>query len=147
MRMPYASADIVIELLEAYHRRYALPVLISETASEGPVARRRAWLEASVHAVASLRARGVPVVGYTWWPMFALVAWAYRQGKKPLAAYLKQMGLWDLTPTEGQLARAPTPLVAAYRDLALNMPLPPVARLSAAAPPKGTLLNFAALER
>ena len=35
----------------------------------------------------------MPVNGYTWWPMFALVAWAYRQGVKPHAAYLKQMGL------------------------------------------------------
>jgi len=78
------------------------------------VLRRRAWLNASVAEVAALRRAGVPLVGYTWWPMFALVTWAYRQGSRPIAAHLAQMGLWDL---DGNLNRVPTPLVEAYRHL------------------------------
>ena len=57
------------------------------------------------------------IVGYTWWPMFALVTWAYRQGKHPPAYYLKQMGLWDL---DSNLNRVATPLVEEYRTLALG---------------------------
>jgi hypothetical protein len=117
--MPYASGIIVEQLLELYHRRYGRPMLISETASEGSVLRRRGWLEASVLAVRRARARGLPVHGYTWWPMFALVAWAYRQGKKPPRDYLKQMGLWDLEPGPGgELTRVHTPLVDAFAELA-----------------------------
>jgi hypothetical protein len=64
--------------------------------------------------VKRLRARGVPLVGYTWWPLFALVTWAYRQGTHPPAYYLKQMGLWDLDP---ELQRRRTPLVDEFRAL------------------------------
>ena len=74
------------------------------------------WLESSLDAVERSRARGVPIVGYTWWPLFALVAWAYRQGRRPLASHLLQMGLYDLEPES--LARIRTPLVDLYRELA-----------------------------
>src|SRR5215203_5978124 len=80
--------------------------------------RRRAWLDASVAATRALRQEGVPVFGYTWWPLFALVAWAYRQGRRPPAAYLLQMGLWDIdADLDAGLARLRTPLVDAYREL------------------------------
>src|SRR5690606_21104917 len=81
----------------------------------GPVRRRAAWLDDSIAAVRRLRERGVPMIGYTWWPMFALVTWGYRQGTHPPAFYLKQMGLWDL---DSELRRQPTPLVQQFHDLA-----------------------------
>jgi beta-glucosidase len=115
--MPYAGPDVLERLVELYRARYGVPILISETASEGSVARRAAWLEASVRAVAALRARGVAVVGYTWWPLFALVTWGYRHGQKAPAYYLRQMGLWDLRESAGRLERVPTPLVEAYAAL------------------------------
>jgi beta-glucosidase/6-phospho-beta-glucosidase/beta-galactosidase len=113
-RMPYATAEIIERLGTMYWERYDAPVFISETASVGSVRRRREWLEASVAAVRTLRARGVPLVGYTWWPLFALVTWGYRQGTHPPEFYLKQMGLWDL---DAELRRIPTPLVEQYRAL------------------------------
>ena len=93
------------------------PLLISETASSGSVARRLQWLEDSVRATARVRARGIPLVGYTWWPLFALVTWGYREGRLPPARYLRQMGLWDLVEQDGALRRVATPLVARYREL------------------------------
>jgi beta-glucosidase len=133
-RMPYASADIVERLAELYASRYGRPVMITETASEGTVSRRHAWLRDSVAAVTRARARGIPLVGYTWWPMFALVTWAYRQGRKALPEYLAQMGLFDLKWQEnGELLRLRTPLVDAYRELAL-----------AGAAPVGPIASFAA---
>ncbi|HXW10981.1 MAG TPA: family 1 glycosylhydrolase [Steroidobacteraceae bacterium] len=118
VRMRYASANIVDRLADLYWSRYRRPLLISETASEGSVARRQAWLEQSVRATARVRGRGVPLVGYTWWPLFALVTWGYREGRKPAHDYLRQMGLWDLrADDEGRLARVPTVLVDRYREL------------------------------
>ena len=118
VRMPYAPASIVEDLGEQYFARYGRPIIIAETASEGSVERRLAWLDESVAAVTRLRRRGIPIIGYTWWPMFALVTWAYRQGNKAVENYLKQMGLWDLVPRGGgELERVATPLVEAYRDL------------------------------
>jgi beta-glucosidase len=118
VRMRYASASIVDRLAELYWSRYRRPILISETASEGSVARRQAWLEESVRATARVRARGVPLVGYTWWPLFALITWGYREGRKPAHDYLRQMGLWDLRlDADGRLAREPTVLVDRFREL------------------------------
>ena len=116
-RMPYAPATIVDRLADLYFERYKRPIFVSETASEGSLARRRAWLEESVSAVSRVRARGVPLIGYTWWPLFALVTWGYREGEKEPGFYLKQMGLWDLKSTEGGLERVETPLVERYREL------------------------------
>jgi beta-glucosidase/6-phospho-beta-glucosidase/beta-galactosidase len=118
LRMPYADASIVERLAELYAHRYGRPVIISETATSGPVERRRAWLADSVAAVRTTRARGIPLVGYTWWPLFALVTWGYRQGTLPPERYLIQMGLWDCVGAE--LERVATPLVEAYRSLALS---------------------------
>ena len=114
-KMPYASADIVERLGTMYWERYGSPIFVSETASVGSVRRREEWLDDSVAAVQRLRERGVPLVGYTWWPLFALVTWGYRQGTREPAFYLKQMGLWDL---DADLRRIPTRLVEHYRSLA-----------------------------
>jgi beta-glucosidase len=115
-RMPYAPADVLATLSEMYVDRYGLPVLITETASAGTVARRAAWMDDSIVAVAGLRQRGVPVVGYTWWPLFALVAWSYRTGTKPLEEYLVSMGLWELeADAEGDLWRVATSLIDRYQ--------------------------------
>ena len=57
------------------------------------------------------------LVGYTWWPMFALVTWPYRVGSKPVTEYLIQMGLWDLqAQADGTLARVRTRMVDRYRS-------------------------------
>lgn len=117
IRMRYASADIIDRLSVLYFQRYRRPLFISETASEGSIERRRAWLDDSVAAVQRVRARGIPLIGYTWWPLFALVTWGYREGQKEPDTYLKQMGLWDLKPSESGLERIATPLVDRYRQL------------------------------
>ena len=117
--MPYASGDLVVTLGRLYFERYGVPLFISETASLGSVKRRSDWLDQSVAATRQLRAEGVPLVGYTWWPMFALVAWAYRQGRREPHAYLAQMGLWDIDPSSAtRLDRVPTQLVGAFRSYA-----------------------------
>jgi beta-glucosidase len=116
--MPYAEATIIDRLGELYWERYRAPLMISETASLGSVKRRQAWLDSSVRAVRRVRERGIPLMGYTWWPLFSLVTWAYRQGEHPPAYYLKQMGLWDIDPDPAEhLRRVSTPLVDAYRSL------------------------------
>lgn len=112
--MVYAAGNLIDELSELYWKRYHSPLFISETASTGSVKRRQQWLDASVSAVRRVRAAGIPMLGYTWWPLFALVTWAYRQGVHPAQYYLKQMGLWDL---DDHLRRVPTPLVEMYRQL------------------------------
>ena len=118
IQMPYAGGDIVARLGQMYHTRYDVPVFVSETASLGSVKKRSAWLKDSIQSLRSARENGIPIVGYTWWPLFALVTWAYRQGTHPPDYYLKQMGLWDLVAdAHGNLNRVRTPLVDEYKAL------------------------------
>jgi beta-glucosidase len=114
-KMPYAPPSVLAELCRMYHRRYGLPIMVTETAAMGPVRRRAAWMDGSIAAIDEVRAEGVPVVGYTWWPLFALVSWPYRVGSLPLEEYLIQMGLWDLRAQNNRLERIRTPLVDRYR--------------------------------
>jgi len=114
-RMPYSEHLLVEDVATNYYRRFGAPMMVSEVATSGSVARRLAWLERSVDAVRELRSAGVPLVGYTWWPMFALISWAWRQGGRDVGQHILQMGLWDL---DGSLERIRTPLVDAYQALA-----------------------------
>lgn len=114
----YATGYLVDRLGHMYWDRYHVPLMISETASLGTPARRTRWLRDSVEACNRLRSQGVPMVGYTWWPMFALVGWAYRQSDLDFHKYLLQMGLWDLEPTpEGELRRVPTSVIEEFKSL------------------------------
>lgn len=121
IRMPYAGPDLVTRLGRLYFERYGVPLMISETASIGSLSRRLAWLDGSVAATRQLRSEGVPLVGYTWWPMFSLVTWAYRQGRRPVTEHLARMGLWDIVPdAQDPLRRVRTPAVDIYRQLAMG---------------------------
>jgi len=129
IRFPYGTAETVEAVAAGYWQRYQRPLLIGETAARGRVSRRLAWLTESVAGVRRARAAGIPLVGYTWWPVYDLVSWTYRQGRRPLENYLVPMGLWQLDAKT--LDRHPTPLVDAYRALVAGGagavgPLPPV---------------------
>jgi hypothetical protein len=117
IKMPYAGGEIVERLAEMYHARYNAPVFVSETASLGSIHRRSQWLVDSVESTRRARQKGIPLMGYTWWPLFALVTWAYRQGTHPPAYYVKQMGLWDLEARGEDLARVATSLVDEYKQM------------------------------
>ena len=76
---------------------------------------------------AHLSAQGVPVIGYTWFPMFTMIDWAYRKGRRPLASYLIHLGLYDAAyDADGVLRRQRTPLVDRFRSH-MARPVPPIA--------------------
>ncbi len=78
--------------LRAFAARYNRPVMITETSTNGTIQQRARWLSDSVGAVARLRAEGVPVVGYTWWPLFDLIDWSYRSGARPIEEFFVRLG-------------------------------------------------------
>src|SRR5438132_2758895 len=102
-----------------YAERYSLPVFCTETAGNGPPWKRCRWIAETLAQVQSLRAEGVPLVGYTYWPLYSLVAWPYQRGQLPLSRYVLHLGLWDLKPDlqqPGVLRREPTLAVDCYRE-------------------------------
>jgi beta-glucosidase len=107
------------ELLRAFAARYRCPLMVTETSMLGSVEQRLAWLDASLELVAVLRGQGIEIVGYTWWPLFDLVAWDYRDAFGPVGEHLVRMGLYDLESDEiGTLHRRATPVADRFRALA-----------------------------
>jgi beta-glucosidase/6-phospho-beta-glucosidase/beta-galactosidase len=102
-------------LIEDYYERYRAPIMVTETSAYGADAVRARWLETSVAVVKDLRAEGIPVIGYTWFPMFTMIDWKYRWGRRPVDRYRIELGLWTLGSGGGPRWR-PTPLVEQLKE-------------------------------
>ncbi|UFU05900.1 family 1 glycosylhydrolase [Ruania halotolerans] len=112
------------EVILAHAARYGAPVAVTETCVTASVAERVAWLEDSVALVHRLRADGVPVVGYTWWPLFDMYEWTYRHADTPRETSLLTMGLWDLVESDQGLLRRRNRVADAFQRLAAPVPVP-----------------------
>jgi beta-glucosidase len=118
VRIKSSWVETLVELTRMYAARYApVPVMVTETASNGSMKRRVRWIKESAEALSEVRKEGVDVVGYTFWPLFSLVAWAYQPGKAHVHDYLIDMGLWDLRPGPHGLERVSTRAVEAYKSV------------------------------
>lgn len=106
-----------VHLVEDYWQRYQAPILITETSARGRVDVRARWLAASVAAIRQLREKGIPVLGYTWFPLFTMIDWRYRLGRQPLEKYRLDLGLYTLAPEGSEHRWDPTPLVGQFQDL------------------------------
>ncbi len=78
--------------LHAFAARYDRPVMVTETSTNGPPALRTQWLTESVALIPQVRAEGVPLVGYTWWPLFDLIDWSYRHSARPIEEFITRLG-------------------------------------------------------
>ena len=94
--------------------------MVTETSATGSHLERTRWMVETLAAVREARAAGIPVVGYTWFPMFTMIEWKYRWSRKGLEHHLLHLGLWDVTAREGRLDRDATPLVDTYRRFATD---------------------------
>jgi beta-glucosidase/6-phospho-beta-glucosidase/beta-galactosidase len=102
-------------LIVDYYQRYRVPILITETSAYGREELRSRWLEASIGTIRQLRAKGIPVLGYTWFPMFTMIDWRYRFGRRPLESYRLELGLYRLDDEQSRHWVA-TPLVQQFRS-------------------------------
>jgi beta-glucosidase/6-phospho-beta-glucosidase/beta-galactosidase len=111
---PRPSVDRGTAGLEAALRRFAdrygAPVMLTETCVTGTPQERIDWLDRSVACVERLRADGLPVVGYTWWPLFDMYEWTWRHSDLPRSAHLLTMGLHDLVESADGLRRVRNPV-------------------------------------
>jgi beta-glucosidase len=104
-----------VHLIEDYHQRYGAPIMVTETSAKGGVDVRARWLDTSVAAIRQLRGKGVPVLGYTWFPLFTMIDWRYRFGKRPLEDFHLDLGLYTLAPEGSGRRWEATPLVEQLR--------------------------------
>jgi beta-glucosidase/6-phospho-beta-glucosidase/beta-galactosidase len=99
------------ELIKTYHERYKVPVMITETSAVGSDEVRQRWLKSSLSMIKDLRTEGVPVIGYTWFPLFTMIDWRYRFSQEPLENFYLELGLYRLNRGEKNGRWIETPLV------------------------------------
>lgn len=88
----WAGAAGMERAVKTFASRYGKPVAITETSTNGTVAQRSTWLRDSLAAIPRLRREGIPLVGYTWWPLFDLIDWSYRAGARPVEDFIARLG-------------------------------------------------------
>lgn len=141
-RLAYRQAEDdsagLAALVNDYYQRYRSPIIITETSAFGSDELRSRWLRTSVEAVKYLRSQGVPVHGYTWFPMFTMIDWRYRHEQGPMGQYRLELGFYRLREAGGDGPAAegrwqPSPLVEQFRSYALNS-AEAVGELNAAGP-------------
>lgn len=76
------------ESLHTFAHRYGLPIIITETSIEGDDETRLKWLADSAHTIELLRADGLDIRGYTWWPWFDFVDWSFASGGKNVEEFV-----------------------------------------------------------
>jgi hypothetical protein len=90
--------------------------MVTETSSTGTHGERSLWMRETLDAVRRARAGRIPVVGYTWFPLFTMIEWKYRWSRRGLEDHLLHLGLFDVRScAAGRMEREPTPLVEGYR--------------------------------
>lgn len=104
------------ELIEKYYARYKTAIMVTETSAVGDETIRERWLESSIHVVKRLRGAGIPIIGYTWFPLFTMVDWRYRFAEGPVEDFYLELGLYRLNRESSQPRWLETPLVEKFRS-------------------------------
>jgi len=108
------------ELIRKYYERYRVPVMITETSAVGSDEIRERWLESSVSMIKKLRGEGVPVIGYTWFPLFTMIDWRYRFSQEPVENFYLELGLYNLNRKAVGERWIATPLVEKFTNFINN---------------------------
>jgi beta-glucosidase/6-phospho-beta-glucosidase/beta-galactosidase len=114
------EGDGFAELIRHYYDRYQTPIMITETSAVGADDIRLRWLRSSVSSIKGLRGEGVPVIGYTWFPLFTMVDWRYRFSDAPVEDYYLELGLYKLNRESQGKRWIETPLVSEFRNFVKN---------------------------
>jgi beta-glucosidase/6-phospho-beta-glucosidase/beta-galactosidase len=110
------------ELIADHYERYKVPIMITETSAVGSNELRERWLDSSVSMIKGLREDGVPVIGYTWFPLFTMIDWRYRFGKEPIENYYLELGLYKINRESDKPRWLETHLVEKLKDFIANSP-------------------------
>jgi beta-glucosidase len=108
------------ELILDYYERYRVPIMVTETSAVGSHEVREQWLESSVGMVKDLRAQGVPVIGYTWFPLFTMIDWRYRFSDEPVENFYLELGLYHLNREKKGPRWIASPLVEQMKSYIKN---------------------------
>ena len=98
-------------LVREYHARYGLPLFVSETSRAA--SRATAWLSEQWEESIRLAMLGLPVHGFTWFPLGDVIDWRYALRVK--RGDVDPIGLYDLRREPHAVASAYAGLIASAR--------------------------------
>jgi beta-glucosidase/6-phospho-beta-glucosidase/beta-galactosidase len=102
-------------LLRQYYKRYGRPVMLTETDFSGLAEHKSLYLEYCMQEIKRLREEGVPVLGYTWWPVLDHLNWHAALFERD---HIHPVGLWELQKQEdGTMRRVETVAAATFERM------------------------------
>ncbi|MES2492432.1 MAG: family 1 glycosylhydrolase [Pseudomonadota bacterium] len=109
------------DLVTQYYQRYRLPVMHTETsAAEGLTSGEAVeWLWKEWANALRVRNNGVPLVGFTWFPLIDQVDWTETGPTPPATAvgHVHPVGLYDLDRRKRAVGNAYSQLIRDWRQL------------------------------
>ena len=122
VRTSHHEGSSFMALLTRYYHRYRCPLMITETSAHGSDEERSAWLRTSLATIKEARGNGIPVTGYTWFPLFTMIDWKYRTEGGPMDDYLLELGMYELRRDHVGPRWRTTPLVDDFREYVAKTP-------------------------
>jgi len=99
-------------IVRDYHARYGLPLFVSETSRTASQATE--WLSEQWAESIRLTTQGLPVHGFTWFPLGDVIDW--RHALRVKRGDIDQIGLYDLRREPHAVASAYASLIASARS-------------------------------
>jgi beta-glucosidase/6-phospho-beta-glucosidase/beta-galactosidase len=99
-------------LVREYHARYGLPLFVTETSRSA--AQATEWLSEQWEESIRLTNLGLPVHGFTWFPLGDVIDW--RHALRVKRGDVDQIGLYDLRREPRAVASAYASLIARARS-------------------------------
>ena len=84
-------------------------MLLTETSIEGDDDVRVEWVEASVRCLDELRAEGVDIRGYTWWPIMDFVDWSFASAGRNVEEFVVDDEVVRARESVGASSKTPVP--------------------------------------
>lgn len=100
----------MLDLLRSLYSHTGANLFITETSAFGGGGARAtsviekqpdiriAWMDRTLEAVALARSEGLPVLGYTQFPLFTMVDWTYRLDTAPAQDFFINLGMIEVDP-------------------------------------------------
>ncbi len=85
----------LIRILHARHEQYGCPMMITETSVRDDDDKKKEWLLEATDAVHKEFLSGLPVLGFTWFPVFDMYDWDYRVEEGEKEEFKACFGFWN----------------------------------------------------
>jgi beta-glucosidase/6-phospho-beta-glucosidase/beta-galactosidase len=91
-------------------------MMITETSVRDDQEMKLRWLKESSDLILSLHKSGLPIMGYTWFPIIDMVDWGYRISHGPKENFLACFGFWDQKRQENRCAETYRSIIADFKS-------------------------------